>query len=283
MGAVDERLDHAAICRHLAAIDQKRPSSSSIEIFPELASTNAYLSQRVATGGLSNGAVCLAEQQSAGRGRRGRVWVSPAGGLYLSLYWAFALPPQALSGLGLVVAVVAAETLRASGLASIQLKWPNDLVVNESKLGGILIELTRISENMQAAVIGLGVNQCAPESSRSPLEMAQLEQPWTGWEAWQDPAQPISRNTLAARLIAGLRAACDAFATHGLAPWVSRWEALHRDQLSTVRVELEAETLEGVAMGLDPLGGLRVVSNGGQERVVYSGDVARLRPCEVAA
>ncbi|MGA1696995.1 MAG: biotin--[acetyl-CoA-carboxylase] ligase, partial [Arenicellales bacterium] len=261
--AKSERLDQAAILRHLPGKCREKSLSASIEVFPELASTNAYLLQRAAEGHAGNGAACLAEQQTAGRGRRGRSWVSPAGcGIYLSLYWEFDLPAHALSGLSLVAAVVAAEALQTAGVAVVQLKWPNDLVVNDQKMGGILVELAQKSKNMQGVVVGLGVNQCEPESVAESTEWAALEQPWTGWDAWQDPAQPISRNILAAQFIGGLREACADFALNGFAAWRSRWEGFHRDQSKSVRVDLEHGTIEGVAMGLDPLGGLRVATDG---------------------
>lgn len=278
-----EALDHAAISAELSKIGGDFAQSSSIDIFPQLPSTNAWLLQRARAFEteveLSNGAVCLAEAQTQGRGRRGRTWVSPSGGgVYLSLFWAFDRPTQVLSGLGLVAAVVAAETLRGVGAAPVELKWPNDLVVNEFKLGGILIELTQISGNEQGVVIGLGVNRAPPQQPVSERDAAVA--PWTGWAAWIDPARPISRNALVARLIAGLRSACAEFASQGFAPWISRWEALHRDQAQTVRVDLESSRFEGIALGLNPEGGLRLMV-GGAERVVYSGDVTRLRPVEV--
>ena len=277
-----EKLDHAAISLELSKIGGDSAQSSSIDIFPELPSTNAWLLQRARTfetdGPLENGAACLAEAQSAGRGRRGRPWVSPSGGgAYLSLFWAFDLPAQALSGLGLMAAVVAAEALRDAGVAALQVKWPNDLVVNELKLGGILIELTQISGNQQGAVLGLGVNRVAPESALQDANASM--QPCTGWEAWSDPTRPFSRTSLVAQLIVGLRTACAAYAQQGLAPWVSRWEALHRDQGQTVHVQLESDEFDGVALGLDPSGGLRIQVEGA-ERIVYSGDVTRLRPLE---
>ena len=275
-----EKLDQAAISRELSKIGGDFAQSSSIQVFPELSSTNVWLLQQArgfeTDGALENGTVCLAEAQLAGRGRRGRTWVSPSGGgIYLSLFWVFDLPARALSGLGLMVAVVAAEVLRAAGIAALQVKWPNDLVVNELKLGGILIELTQISGNKQGVVLGLGLNREAPESALQDVNAS--AQPWTGWEAWGDPARPISRSALIAQLIVGLRAACAEYAHQGLAPWVSRWETLHRDQGQTVHVELESEGFDGVALGLDPSGGLRIQLEGA-ERIVYSGDVTRLRP-----
>ncbi len=249
--------------------------SAPIETFPALPSTNAWLLERARASGLVNGSACLADTQTAGRGRRGRHWVSPPGqSLYLSLFWVFSRPAAELAGLGLVAAVVAAEALRTLGVAAVQLKWPNDLVVNEHKLGGILVELVRTGENNQGAVVGVGINGGVDQTGT----MSGVDQPWTEWTAWQDPARPVSRTRLAESLIVGLRSACAAYDLHGFSPWIARWESLHRDQGEAVCVEREAggDPFCGAALGLSPEGGLRL-RTGDRERVIFSGDVFRAR------
>ncbi len=122
-----------------------------IHVFGELDSTNSWLLENGACGDC-----CLAEKQTCGRGRRGKQWLSPANGnIYLSLRWCFTHPPELLPLLSLLVGISVCKSLHDSGLRGHGLKWPNDILVGENKLAGILVET---SNNMQTVVIGLGLN-----------------------------------------------------------------------------------------------------------------------------
>ena len=225
-------------------------------------STNAELLRRGAS--QPDIAVLVADAQSAGRGRRGRVWQSPPGAnLYLSLYWRHRRDPLALGGLSLVVGLACAEALRELGYDDVGLKWPNDLLARGCKLGGVLIELAPA-----AAVIGLGLNVQMPKASA-----AQIDQPWIDLAALG--AVP-PREALAAALLRRLLPALDEFATAGLATFHARWHAL--DVFAGARVHALAgeERFEGVALGLANDGGLRL-RVGESERILHSAEVS-LRP-----
>ena len=119
-------------------------------------STNAEPMRQAEAGG-APGLVCTAEQQTAGRGRRGRQWVSPfASNLYLSLVWEFSQGAAALEGLSLAVGVAVARALAACDVPAVQLKWPNDVLHDGAKLGGILLEMTGDAAGACQVVVGVG-------------------------------------------------------------------------------------------------------------------------------
>lgn len=151
-----ELLDHALISEFLD--EKSRALLASLEIHEQIPSTNSYLSELVHKGAPS-GVVCFAEQQTAGKGRRGRCWVSPYGNnVYVSILWRFQQGPAAISALSLAVGVAVIRTLKQYSIPGIGLKWPNDIYWRDKKLGGILIEVSGENQGPCAAVIGLGLN-----------------------------------------------------------------------------------------------------------------------------
>jgi BirA family biotin operon repressor/biotin-[acetyl-CoA-carboxylase] ligase len=234
------------------------------EVAWEIDSTNAELLRRTATTRMQ---VLLAERQTAGRGRRGRRWTSPlAAHMYLSLQRRFDGGVAALAGLSIAVGVAAAEVLRALGFAGVGLKWPNDLVVRDRKLGGILIEFGGEDAGVVRAVIGIGINVRMPAAAA-----AHIDQPWIDLQALDAPLP--SRNVLAAEVIAAQVRALDQFAQGGLAPFLSRWRAL--DALVGRKVEVIAGVHRepGIALGIDDRGALRVRHVDG-ERDYHSAEIS---------
>ncbi|MBI3172011.1 MAG: biotin--[acetyl-CoA-carboxylase] ligase, partial [Hydrocarboniphaga effusa] len=195
--------------------------------------------------------VLLAEHQSAGRGRHGRSWHSPIGAnLYLSLAWTFAQWPPQLSALPLAAGVAVAQALRSCGLTRLKLKWPNDLVVNHRKLGGLLIEQRGETGGSCRVVIGLGVNVH--------MKSAQgIEQPWTSLSELMGRKTP-SRNLLAARIIEYGVAMLDRFALEGFAPFADAWRKLDLTANRPVTVYNGDAACEGIARGVDETGALQV-------------------------
>ena len=211
--------------------------------------------------------VLLAERQTGGRGRRGRDWASPlAAHIYLSVLRGFAGGLSRLGGLSLVAGVAVAEALREQGVAGVGLKWPNDIVVNGHKLGGLLVEGGGEFAGPARAVIGLGINVRMP-----PAFAAQITQPWT--DLGQLLGTSVSRNAVVARVLAHLLPALETFEQKGLAPFLVRYAALDALAGRAVRVEDGGTWFEGDALGLAEDGALRVRIEG-VERCFHAGEVS---------
>jgi len=212
-----------------------------------------------------------AEEQTAGRGRRGRRWHSaPGAGLTFSLGRCIRRPARELAALSLVAGVAAARTLRALGVRKAALKWPNDLLVEGAKLGGILVEARTAGGRRDSSyvVIGLGIN-----CRRTPDLGARL-----GREvAFVNDFAAVSRNELLQHTAAALLAAIDAFEAGGLDALRAEWEAMDAHAGQRLRVRLAGgRIVTGVAGGLAEDGALRLVTRRGV-RAVRSGRVVSAR------
>lgn len=213
-------------------------------------------------------AVWLAERQTLGQGRRGRPWVSPlAANLYLSVARRFDGGFAALSGLSLAVGVAVAESLRSLGATQVGVKWPNDLVADRRKLGGILIQLRGEAQGPCEAVIGIGLNVRMPANTA-----ADIDQPWCDLSQLL-PGKKITRTALAANVLNRLLPALVQFEAEGLAPFLPRWHELDALVGHAVRVLDGARTHEGAALGVDASGALRLRIDGA-ERLFHTGEVS---------
>ncbi len=265
-------LDGAGV---MAAVSEDvQPLIAQLDVLLSIDSTNAYLGQAedVAAGHLQ---ACLAEVQQAGRGRRGRSWVAPFGcGLCLSVSWRFLEAPPAFSALGLAVAVAAVRALSRFGATGVGVKWPNDLLWQDRKLAGILIEMRGESAGPAHVVIGMGLNVSMPASARTAVKGAQALPISDLHEILQGQVPP--RNQLAGALIDELARMLRTFSANGFAPFVEQWRALDVLANAPVKVILGTETVYGVARSVDQDGTL-LVEVDGQLRRFASGDVS-LRP-----
>ncbi|WVK06074.1 bifunctional biotin--[acetyl-CoA-carboxylase] ligase/biotin operon repressor BirA [Xanthomonas campestris pv. olitorii] len=215
-------------------------------------------------------AVLLAERQTGGRGRRGRQWTSPLGAhIYLSASRRFNGGLGQLAGLSLAVGVVVAEALRGCGFADVGLKWPNDLLARQRKLGGLLIEGGGEMAGNARAVIGLGLNVHMPASAA-----ASIDQPWVDLDTLA--GSPVSRDRVTAAVLSGLLPALDLFEAQGLAPFLGRYADMDVLSGRTVQVEEPGTHHRGVALGLAADGALRV-QLGETVRLFHSGEVS-VRP-----
>ncbi len=213
--------------------------------------------------------VVLAEGQRAGRGRRGRGWVSPPGsGIYLSVGWRFDSSLATLAPLGLVAGIAAARALQGQGLNNIGLKWPNDLVCGEHKLGGCLIDINGTTDGPCIAIFGIGINV--------DLGMTDdIDQPWTDLHRL---GASIGRNRLASALINSLIASIETFETHGFKALMPEWQAL--DALAGQDIKVlhpSSPTRTGKADGIDEMGRLRLITDQGG-CLISSGEVS-VRAC----
>jgi BirA family biotin operon repressor/biotin-[acetyl-CoA-carboxylase] ligase len=241
----------------------------AIESHWRLDSTSSELARRAAD--LPDLSFVFADWQDAGRGRRGRQWCSPpATNLQFSCLKRFAGGYAALSGLSLAVGVAAARALEDRGVRGVCLKWPNDLVHGDAKLGGILVVLAGEFMGPCRAIIGIGINLHLPESTRR-----MLDRPCTDLARLCGGAAP-SRSELAAALVARLTAALDGFADTGFGPFGAAWA--ERDALAgrPVRVDDTRGEIRGIAEGVDARGALQVRTPEGL-RSIESGEVS-VRP-----
>lgn len=255
-------------------VEALSPSTQEViqqtDIFLSIDSTNRYVSEH-SVEQPNCGQVCLAELQTAGRGRRGRHWVAPFGsGICLSIGWQFHDVPPTFSALSLAVGVAVVRSLRRFG-ANVNLKWPNDLIYQQRKLGGILIEMRGESAGPAHVVIGIGLNVRMPSAARIALAEQQAALIADVHEVLRE--RTPSRTLLAAALVDEVVSVLRTFATHGFEPFIDEWRQLDALANAAVKVISGTATTLGVARGVDKDGTLLVEVDGTLNRFV-SGEVS---------
>ena len=239
-----------------------------IEVLTEVDSTNAQLLREPG----DSPRACVAEYQSAGRGRQGRTWISPFGAnLCLSLKWHFETTPSAVSALSIAAGVAVARSLAELGLSSVGLKWPNDVLVHDRKLAGILIERRARPGGGSTVVVGVGVNV-----GISRQQGMAIDRPWTSVAEALQLAAPVDRNRLAASLLSHLASTLRVFSTRGIEPFRGEWSRLDSLCGRTVRALSPQGVVEGVAEGIAEDGALLLRTGNWVQRIRAS-DVT-LRP-----
>ncbi|MES2886293.1 MAG: biotin--[acetyl-CoA-carboxylase] ligase [Pseudomonadota bacterium] len=258
-----ERLDAVRIRKALPV----EARTVQLSVVTHTDSTNTQL---LATDAVADPQMLFAERQTAGRGRRGREWVSPFGSnLYGSMAYSFAAWPPRLTALPLAIAVAVARVVESIGLPEVGIKWPNDLHLDGKKLAGILIEPRGEAGGSCRVVVGVGLNLAMSEA-----QAAGVTQAWISLaSALAARGKPVpSRNTLAALLAAELATALGHFGTQGFTPFTAEWK--RRDLLADQPVRIEAaEVIHGTARGVDADGGLIIETDAGRQ-VVHAGDVS---------
>ena len=241
-----------------------------VDALDECDSTSSELLRR-ADKGAPAGTVIVADRQSAGRGRRGRTWLSaPAASLTFSLLWRFTGPPGQLAGLSLAVGVALARGLENLGASGIRLKWPNDVLLEGdgdfAKLAGILIELASDRRGTQA-IIGIGLN-LQPPAEDLPQPAAGLAQAMTNLP---------DRHVVLASILSALAEVLESFAVDGFFGLKTEWQQRHAWQGLAVQVlGDDAEALVGICLGVDDDGVLLLETAAGVQRIL-SGDVSLRR------
>ncbi|EKE00751.1 MAG: hypothetical protein ACD_21C00284G0016 [uncultured bacterium] len=216
----------------------------NLVILDETTSTNTYLAE------CKNTNICLAESQSAGKGRLGRQWFSPyASNIYLSLRWVFTKEPGELGGLSIAVAIAIAEALKAYGVKkNIALKWPNDVLWQKRKLAGILIELSGEAHHAYQAIIGVGLNVNMP---KKPAQT--IEQPWCNVAQIID-ASP-QKNKLTGLLLDNLLTTIITFQNNGLKPFLKKWHELDITYGKKVTIITpQQQKISGIGCGINDQG-----------------------------
>ncbi|MCY0966099.1 bifunctional biotin--[acetyl-CoA-carboxylase] ligase/biotin operon repressor BirA [Parathalassolituus penaei] len=247
---------------------QLSPRLDRLDILLDVDSTNSYLLER-AGDHMGKRYAVLAEKQRAGRGRRGRHWVSPFGkNIYLSLLVTLPGDLSGQEGLSLMTAIAVERALVQLGISGIGLKWPNDVYLDGRKLAGILLEARQSQANYCQIVIGIGLNMALSDSDAS-----SIEQPWAALRQYQPD---LSRNQVAAVLLAQLLRTVEEFQRDGFAPWVQYWA--ERDVYYQKEVNLVSGINEkrGIVKGVNRKGELLLQTEKGME-VIVAGELS-VRP-----
>lgn len=240
--------------------------ASDIHLFDSLGSTNAWL--------LKNGHcgdICLSEQQTSGKGRRGNSWVSPdVGNIYFSLCWCFDEMTEHWSLLGLVVGVAVAEILDEMGLSKHGIKWPNDIFWNDRKLGGILLES---QDQSGRVVIGIGLNVGL---ERDMQFVEEINQPWVSLKEAMGEAV-ASRNLIVAKLIDRLQKKLAGFSDFDFSKFTQEWQKW--DVLSGRKVYFHQQNkrIVGEVRGIDKYGRIAIYQEKGVTELYSSADVKLFR------
>ncbi|MGY2377080.1 bifunctional biotin--[acetyl-CoA-carboxylase] ligase/biotin operon repressor BirA [Pseudomonas sp. SDO524_S393] len=237
-----------------------------VHISDSIDSTNAE-ALRLVEIGCAAPLLVLAEQQTAGRGRRGRAWVSPfAQNVYYSLVLRIEGGLRQLEGLSLVVGLAVMQALRESGVQGAALKWPNDVLVGRKKIAGILLELVGDPADICHVVLGVGINVNMQRT-------ADVDQQWTSVQL--ETGLPLDRNLLVARLGLQLQHYLDRHKASGFAALQEEWEQNHLWQGKAVSLIAGVNHIEGVVLGVDRQGALRLSVEGVEK--TYSGGELSLR------
>jgi BirA family biotin operon repressor/biotin-[acetyl-CoA-carboxylase] ligase len=263
---VKDWLSSAAISANTAGLETL---GLRIEVEREIDSTNAALKRRALSEDI-HGVALFAETQTAGRGRLGRVWVSPPkSNIYLSLGWRTGLEPLELAGLSLAVGCTIGEGLERNFGLKMQLKWPNDLYLGGKKCGGVLIDLVQSSNQDWTIVVGVGLNVAMPNSGGN-----DIDQPWT--DLGSHSAVPLTRNEVGGQLLGALVPLLSSWQVGAFSQWRESWS--RRDLMAghQITVQQGNHSISGRADGVDHSGALRVVTNEGLT-VVQSGEASMLR------
>ncbi len=261
-----ELLDEELIRTQLTA--HSHANITQLHLLTSIDSTNAYLMRQDPSADIS---VCFAEYQTAGRGRRGRHWVSPfASNIYLSLRFSIESGLGVFEGISLAVGVAVARSLKELGVTDIQLKWPNDVLWSGKKLGGILVEVVGDPSGACHLVVGLGLNLKAEKSMTQ-----NIDQPWI---ALNDIlAAGPNRNRVAGSLLNQIVPLLAGYELGGFAAYKKDWEKLNAHADQQVDLVMGATRCTGVMRGVNDSGALLLETAQGVE-VFHGGEVSLRAP-----
>jgi BirA family transcriptional regulator, biotin operon repressor / biotin---[acetyl-CoA-carboxylase] ligase len=269
-----ELFDSELILSHLSEVATAQ--LSNLEIFRSIESTNKYAREKAECEPCS-GSVILAEQQSAGRGRRGKTWVSPfAANIYLSIVWDFEQGAQALEGLSLAVGVAVKRALNAHGVDGVQLKWPNDIYIDGQKLGGILLEMIGDPAGHCSVIVGVGINLAMPADHGS-----NIDQEWTDIRTQMQAKQPemeenahLSKNHITSSLISEIIILLSDFQAQGFSSYRDEWQAADAFYGLQAAIHTPKQSIAGIVRGVDPNGALRLELDNGEIETFIGGELS---------
>ena len=256
-------LDRSRILKQLGPV--AADIRQRLKVLEVVDSTNHYLSETFGTAKNINGATCVAEAQSSGRGRRGRTWVAtPYRNLMLSMAWRFNGGPGMVSGLSLAAGVAVVRALEEFGVAGAALKWPNDVLWDNRKLAGLLTDVQGEAAGPTLVILGVGINGHIGSD-----DAQRIDQPWVDLQNILGAG--IDRNRLAALVIRQLLSMFQEFAENGLAPFRDAWQARHLYHHRRVSLIQGDHEFSGTVEGIDDNGGL-IIHHATGTRVIHSGE-----------
>lgn len=237
--------------------------------YKKVDSTNT-IAYSLAGKGVKEGAVVLADEQTAGKGRHGRAWASPPkGGIYLSCILRPDIAPNEIAGITLLAAVAVAKSIRElTGLDAL-IKWPNDILIEGKKVCGILTEMRAEQDRVDFVIVGIGVNVNT--------KMKYLPRGATSVREETDKLEDLPRVELARKILERLEAEYILMKNGGFGPVIEEWKAFSAMLGSRVRVALSNRTIEGLAHDIDSDGALVVRLDSGVLEKVLSGDVEMIK------
>lgn len=251
-------------------LDSARDSIASLEVHSELPSTNTYVRQNFSADH-SKAQVVIAESQPEGKGRRGRGWIAtPYRNLMMSVGWRYAEWPRTPSALSLAFAVAVHQSLSGSVENGVNIKWPNDILVEGKKIAGLLVDASGEASGGCELVFGVGINFSLGEE-----RAAEIDQPWTHLSAldWVD----LSRNNMAASIASNLVEALVLFEKDGFAPFATYWNKHAAFVGERVRLFNDNEEYRGELLGVNDTGELQLRSEMGEIHSFVQADVS-MRP-----
>jgi len=241
----------------------------NVEVKTVVESTNDVIKEALATKTISStrsGTTIFSEAQTAGRGRRGKQWVSPLGAsLYFSTHWRFEQGISATMGLSLVVGIAIVEALTQLGVDDLGLKWPNDIYYQGRKLAGILVELEGQGSDSCDIIIGAGINVLLP-----PDATQEIGQPFADIS---ETGVLVDRNQLAGTILRHVITLLEEFEQTGFVSFVDRWHKHDCFLGHAVQLHMGQRCIEGVASGVDAQGGL-VITNDNQRQSYFGGEIS---------
>ncbi|MFX0054154.1 MAG: biotin--[acetyl-CoA-carboxylase] ligase [Promethearchaeota archaeon] len=238
-------------------------------VLDEVGSTNAVAKQRVLEGE-GEGLVVVADKQTEGRGRHDRVWISPEGSLYLSIVLKPRVNESLSPLLGLLMGCASATAIMKLGVIPVRLKWPNDILVGQRKIGGILSELVTEGDEVKGVVLGVGINQNVKREKFPP----EIRNGMT--TIYEEICSNTSREHLVSRIVGEIdRRLITIQAAESFAPMLIEYNGLCDTLGKKVKVKQETSVIEGVAESIDETGSL-IVNTGTGREVVTLGDVIHL-------
>ena len=263
-----ELLDEGAIRTELQhLVSELQMSTLDLEIHRVTQSTNDVVMQRLVES-QSTAILCAAEMQTAGKGRRGRRWISPFGrNVYLTYGRFIGRQLSELGGLSLVVGMVVVDVLRAMGLERVGLKWPNDILLGGGKLGGILLELRASDTGGIGLVAGVGLNLALNLE-----ESLSIDQPWSAISSQLEMPRNILLGTLGGRIVNAIQT----FEDVGFDSFAEKWSEYNLYTGQRVNVIRGSEIISGIDSGVDQQGNLLLRTGTGLE--VYNSGEVSVRP-----